>query len=73
MSTGSNEKPKAMTFNTFPKSVTVQEKESVEIECEIVGNPKTGKTHRTRLYIISQWPKWTRNDGGGQNNLFTNR
>jgi len=32
-----------MTFKTFPKSVTVQEKGSVEIECEILGKPTSGK------------------------------
>jgi len=36
---GANEKPKDVMFRTFPKSVTVQEKESVEIECEILGKP----------------------------------
>jgi len=40
---GAKEKPKSMTFQSFPKSVTVQEKESVEIECEILGKPKNGK------------------------------
>jgi hypothetical protein len=32
-----------MTFQSFPKSVTVQDKESVEIECEILGKPTSGK------------------------------
>jgi len=41
--TGANEKPKNLTFKSFPKSVTVQEKESVEIECEILGKPSSGK------------------------------
>lgn len=41
--TGAKEKPKDVTFRTFPKSVTVQEKESVEIECEILGKPTSGK------------------------------
>lgn len=40
---GANEKPKGVTFQTFPKSVTAQEKESVEIECEILGKPTNGK------------------------------
>lgn len=37
--TAANEKPKGLNFQTFPKSVTVQEKESVEVECEILGKP----------------------------------
>jgi len=40
---GAKEKPKGMTFQSFPKSVTVQDKESVEIECEILGKPTNGK------------------------------
>lgn len=40
---GANEKPKDVTFQKFPKSVTVQDKESVEIECEILGNPTNGE------------------------------
>jgi len=40
---GAKEKPKGMTFQSFPKSVTVQDKESVEIECEILGKPTSGK------------------------------
>lgn len=32
-----------MTFQSFPKSVTIQDKESVEIECEILGKPTNGK------------------------------
>lgn len=43
---GANEKPRDITFQTFPKSVTVQEKESVEIECEILGKPTSGKLQR---------------------------
>jgi len=41
---GAKEKPKGMTFQSFPKSVTVQDKESVEIECEILGKPTNGKS-----------------------------
>lgn len=50
--TGANEKPKDVTFQTFPKSVTVQEKESVEIECEILGKPKNGECHYLSFYLF---------------------
>lgn len=49
--TGANEKARDITFQTFPKSVTVQEKESVEIECEILGKPTSGKLHRISMPI----------------------
>jgi len=47
--TGANEKPKNLVFKSFPKSVTVPEKESVEIECEILGKPSTGKIMTYRV------------------------
>lgn len=48
---GAKEKPKGMTFQSFPKSVTVQDKESVEIECEIHGKPTNGKnTYNIHTY-----------------------
>lgn len=40
-----------MTFQSFPKSVTIQDKESVEIECEILGKPTNGKsTYNIQTY-----------------------
>lgn len=42
-----------MTFQSFPKSVTVQDKESVEIECEILGKPTNGKS----IYNIHTYQK----------------
>jgi len=50
------EKPKGMTFQSFPKSVTVQDKESVEIECEILGKPTNGKSwhyYMSNMYNIT--------------------
>lgn len=50
---GANEKPKDVAFKTFPKSVTVHEKESVQVECEISGNPTDGK--RLETIYFHRW------------------
>lgn len=61
--TGANEKARDITFQTFPKSVTVQEKESVEIECEILGKPTSGKLHRISMPIEHDDPPGAYNAG----------